>query len=50
MTLTCQDWRAKAPERRYSAEIAWAGAALLGEGATRDYEGSLNAFTTYTAI
>jgi len=50
MTLACEDWRAKSACRKYAVEIKWAGQALLGESATRDYVGSPNARPTYTAI
>jgi hypothetical protein len=50
MTLACEDWRAKSACRKYAVDIKWAGRALLGESATRDYVGSPNALATYTAI
>jgi DNA invertase Pin-like site-specific DNA recombinase len=50
MTLACDDWRAKSACRKYAVEIKWAGQALLGESATRDYVGSPNALAIYTAI
>jgi len=43
MTLACDDWRAKSQERRYDVTSRWAGQALLGESATRDYVGSSKA-------
>jgi len=43
MALACEDWRAKSPERRYEVTSRWAGQALPGESATRDYVGSPNA-------
>jgi len=46
MTLACEDWRAKSACRKYAVDIRWAGQALLGESATRDYVGSLKAFAT----
>jgi len=42
MKLACEDWRAKSSQRRYEVTIRWAGQALLGESATRDYVGSSN--------
>jgi len=50
MVLACEDWRAKSQERRYDVTSRWAGQALLGESATRDYVGSSNALAIYTAI
>jgi len=43
MVLACEDWRAKSACRKYAVHIKWAGQALLGESATRDYVGSSKA-------
>ena len=50
MTLACRDWPAQSSERRYEVPARWAGQALLGESATRDYGPSSNALAMYTAI
>jgi site-specific DNA recombinase len=42
VTLGCEDWSAKAKERRYSLDMTWAGEPADGEAA-RDYEASLKA-------
>ncbi|HUU54220.1 MAG TPA: hypothetical protein VMY87_04805 [Armatimonadota bacterium] len=43
VTLACEDWRAKSSQRRHEVTIRWAGQALLGESAARDYVGSSKA-------
>ena len=43
MALACEDRRAKSACRKYAVEIKWAGQALLGESAARDYVGSSKA-------